>query len=86
MCSQLWEEALKIFCAWIGDVFRHLRLSILWSACEVDDILEQRSCYNLVLMISRDICVFSDSIYSVSGKPEISPFLLKNCALAFWLK
>lgn len=83
MCSQLWEEALKKFCAWTGNIFSHLRLSILCSACEADDILEQRrSCYNLVPMV----CVFSDSIYSVSGKPEISVFLLKNCALAFWLK
>lgn len=80
VCSQLWEEALKKFCAWIGKVFGHLRLSILWSTREVDDILEQRSCYNLVPMISRDICVFSGRIYSIPGKSDISAFLLKNCS------
>lgn len=58
-------------------LFRHLRPSILWSACEVGDILEQRSCYNLVPTISRT-SLFRDITYSVSGKSKISAFLLKK--------
>lgn len=57
---------------------RPLRFRILWSACQVGDILEQRRCYNFAPVI----CVLIDITCSVSGKSKVSTFLLKE--LCFW--
>ena len=63
-------------------MFGHLSPGILWSSCEVGDILEQRSCYNFVSTVRRmSVCSETSCIlYLASLKFCFSPeelFFLK---------